>query len=133
MCDCYAHKCRLCNEVIPMHLGDFNTGRSEIDVYCWRHAFAEIRSDLDTAIIYLFDKYPLSNLYKSDKEGGGHRFIESKSEADYYRDKFIIVDSLTDNAWENRHQNHPNSMIDFASIEVCTLKEFFLVGGERSK
>lgn len=42
MCDCYGHKCDAegCENVIPMHLGDYMTSRAEIKVYCDEHVSA---------------------------------------------------------------------------------------------
>jgi hypothetical protein len=44
MCDCYNHQCNLkivngktCLTNVPMHLGDFDTGRNEVLVFCNRH------------------------------------------------------------------------------------------------
>lgn len=36
MCDCYMAKCAGCGRGVPMHLGDFDTGRDEVDVFCCR-------------------------------------------------------------------------------------------------
>ncbi len=37
MCDCYGHKCEICEETIPMHIGDFNFPREDFKVYCNMH------------------------------------------------------------------------------------------------
>jgi len=37
MCDCYSHKCKLCDKQLSVHLGDFETGRDEIEVFCSDH------------------------------------------------------------------------------------------------
>ena len=39
MCDCYAHTCnhKNCTTKIPIHLGDYETGREEIAVFCGSH------------------------------------------------------------------------------------------------
>jgi len=39
MCDCYVHGCnhKTCSFEINMHLGDFETGRDEIEVFCGSH------------------------------------------------------------------------------------------------
>jgi len=37
MCDCYLHKCKFCEEKLPVHLGNFETDRSEIEVFCEKH------------------------------------------------------------------------------------------------
>ena len=127
MCDCYGHKCKLCDEVIPMHLGDFDTGRGEVDVYCWRHNVSEIDSKLDSAITFFMDIWPPSYLYRDDEEDGGYTWKRAKSQCEEFGGKFITVDSLTKNAWKNKNHNHPNLLIAFYSVETRLLKEFFAV------
>jgi len=45
MCDCYAEPCKVCGELLPMHLGDFKTARWEIAILCEKHVgyFPKIR------------------------------------------------------------------------------------------
>ena len=38
MCDCYGHKCELCDELVPMHIADFDYSRSRFRVWCGEHA-----------------------------------------------------------------------------------------------
>ncbi len=37
MCDCYGHKCECCDELVPMHIGDFAYGREAFRVWCEKH------------------------------------------------------------------------------------------------
>jgi hypothetical protein len=37
MCDCYLHQCKLCPTQVGIHLGDWATGRNEIEVLCSHH------------------------------------------------------------------------------------------------
>ncbi len=37
MCDCYGHKCELCDELIPMHIGDYKFQREDFRVWCGKH------------------------------------------------------------------------------------------------
>ena len=37
MCDCYEHKCECCNELVPMHIGDYRFPRSDFRVWCGSH------------------------------------------------------------------------------------------------
>ena len=37
MCDCYSHKCECCEELIPMHIGDFAYPREDFKVWCKNH------------------------------------------------------------------------------------------------
>ncbi len=78
MCNIYAHKCEYCSTHIEMHLENYETGASEINVYCKRH----------------IPKYL----------GGGvkWRWPVGKS-----RDE-CFVKFLTDNAREHKYGNSPN-------------------------
>jgi hypothetical protein len=51
MCDCYEHKCdhEKCDEMIPIHIGDFCTDRDNLEVLCHRHAPYKIK-DFNGAI-----------------------------------------------------------------------------------
>ena len=37
MCDCYDHKCEICDHLVPMHISDFDYERSEFKVWCKNH------------------------------------------------------------------------------------------------
>lgn len=37
MCDCYDHKCEVCENTIPMHIADFDFPREDFKVYCQDH------------------------------------------------------------------------------------------------
>ena len=37
MCDIYDAKCKECDAEIDMHLGDYNTDRDEVEVFCDKH------------------------------------------------------------------------------------------------
>lgn len=37
MCDIYFAPCKVCGRIIPMHLGDYETERNEVDVFCSEH------------------------------------------------------------------------------------------------
>lgn len=51
MCDCYEHKCEICNELIPWHIGDFNFDRKEFKIWCYKHIqYAESGSVLFTLL-----------------------------------------------------------------------------------
>lgn len=38
MCDCYDHKCDVCGTGIPIHIGDFNYPREDVEAWCNHHA-----------------------------------------------------------------------------------------------
>lgn len=37
MCDCYGHKCECCDELVPMHIGDFAYPQEAFRVWCEKH------------------------------------------------------------------------------------------------
>ena len=37
MCDCYGHKCEMCDTIVPMHIGDFKFPREAFMVWCNEH------------------------------------------------------------------------------------------------
>jgi hypothetical protein len=37
MCDCYWPKCEICDETIPVHIGDFRYPREDVKVWCGKH------------------------------------------------------------------------------------------------
>ncbi len=37
MCEIYTAKCSKCNKKIEMHLGDYETNQSEVEVFCNEH------------------------------------------------------------------------------------------------
>ncbi len=52
MCDCYEHKCEICEETIPMHIGDFNFPREDFRVYCHKHIN---QAPIGAVVFELFD------------------------------------------------------------------------------
>lgn len=86
MCDCYMHPCDHpgCEDKIPMHLADFDTGSDEIQVFCERHIPAG-------AVVYEY----------SDDE------VAMIEDAKNWCKCAIVP--LTDNAKANADGNHPNA------------------------
>lgn len=37
MCDCYYHKCSVCDDTIPVHIGDYKYPRTDVEAWCFRH------------------------------------------------------------------------------------------------
>lgn len=78
MCDCYGEPCKVCGQMYPMHLGDFNTERWEITILCPK----------------CFGNFPhLRRVCWSNDDG---------------KEPLLEILSLTENAWSNRRYNHPN-------------------------
>lgn len=84
MCDCYGHKCEKCDTTLDIHLGDYDTGREEIEVYCDEH----IPLDTDNGVVWQW----------SDDEG--------KKPTDMKR---MFIKWRTKNAEENADDNCPNT------------------------
>lgn len=88
MCDCYTDICRICGKDIEMHLGDYETDRGEILV---------IHEDCLIKGIGFYTQLLLVGIgYHTEQ------VIDSN-----FRGKIIII-SLTENAWANRHMNNYN-------------------------
>jgi len=100
MCDIYGAKCAECDKRINMHLGDFNTRRHEIVVLCHEHA-------------HLFKKHGERVVFWQHNEGNKlfHRLKYKPKEPNVFAsdDSLVAIVALTDNAWENRMHNSPNS------------------------
>jgi len=91
MCDCYGAKCEECDEVLPVHLGDYDTDRDEVKVFCKDHipdmdcrVFTTIEDDCD------------------DECGTGLK-----------KGWKMAIRYLTDNARMNKNKNSPNVGVDF--------------------
>lgn len=86
MCDCYDHRCDHagCEVEIPMHLADFDTAPSEIQVFCEKHLPAG-------AVVH---EYSDDETEKAEDAKAWHR---------------CAIVPLTDNAKRNADGNHPNT------------------------
>jgi len=80
MCDCYYHRCNHgdCTQTIYIHLGDFETERDEIEVFCATH------------------------LPKDRSNGRLFKLRRGKSSTR------VFIRYLTDNARDLADYNHPN-------------------------
>ena len=112
MCDCYIDHCRICGSPVPMHLGDFLTERLEIAVVCpecmrLHEKIVQERGSRPfpfSPFEWLAPKrwmvWCISQDYTPEKDE--YPKIPFKA-----GDKVAVI-ALTDNAWENRHDNLPN-------------------------
>jgi hypothetical protein len=102
MCDIYGAKCAECDTKINMHLGDYNTGRHEIVVLCHEHA-------------HLYEKYGTRVVFWQHNEARQlfHKIKYKPKESNAFAsdEPLVAVVALTDNAWENKMHNCPNSGI----------------------
>lgn len=94
MCDCYDAKCKLCDYRIPIHLGDWETPRDEVEIFCHRHI------PEDNARVFQMSK-------KS-----------SRSPGDLKRGEKVAIRALTSRAKKNKNINHPNVGQDYTIRDV---------------
>ena len=88
MCHIYNAECSVCNKIIDMHLGDYLTDESEVEVFCSEHI-------PDTNVV----------VWK------GKDCWYSKTRQEYLMCGNSIkvgVRLLTDNARKHKDMNHPN-------------------------
>jgi len=107
MCEIYHHPCKVCGIDIDIHLGDYETISSEIEVFCKNHIPNENiviwDSKDENRPVRLKGRVSLSKIYTHSKVG---------------------VRPLTMNAYLHKDMNHPNaSHCDI--VEERTLNEEF--------
>ena len=97
MCDIYTAKCKICEVDIPMHLGDYETGRDEVEVICGKHI--PNKNSMKGVMVWFID-YAEEISMKQDYPNHENDVWDNQP--------IVYVESLTVNAWKNRLQNHPN-------------------------
>jgi len=117
MCDVYGHKCLLCDEIVPMHLGDFETGRGEIDVICWNHTFAELQPHLKNSVLWFMDIHPPGHLWSWEEEDGGWNWQRAAAEAEEMGGGCVLIRALTANARNHWKQNYPNTFLTAVPVQ----------------
>ena len=92
MCDCYDENCseKGCQELLPVHLGDYETNREEIKVYCENHI-------------------PINDC---------RIFIIKEEDEGFPKGWKMGIRSLTDNAREFKDYNHPNVGADYTVEDI---------------
>jgi len=106
MCDCYLHKCKFCEEKLPVHLGNFETDRSEIEVFCEKH--------IPDHNVFIFTVVKVFNE------------IDGLSEEDkVYVGWKMGIRPLTENAkcWLLQRYNHPNLASDYETTFILSKGE----------
>ena len=101
MCNCYSAQCEKCDKMLPMHLGDFDTGEDEIQVFCDAHIPEE-----DVRVFVMTE----------DESDLGDKFPQG------YR---IGIRALTENARQCADKNHPN-LCNFA-VEIEYIENIFML------
>ena len=125
MCDIYTAKCALCDQKIPMHLGDFETKRDEIMVVCWRHSEEELREAgvfRPGAIVWLIPDQDLGPLKEVNPHVDPETWIFAESEKEL-AGRFVFIVPLSENALEHRLWNYPNLLHDMIPAVVMTEEE----------
>lgn len=96
MCDICDLRCIFCSTAIQMHLGDMKTQRDEILVVCSECSLKHVSELLKNRFVLWFccdmDCSYDPPIFKHEVDA-------------------VTVISVTDNAWNNRLINHPNSYI----------------------
>jgi len=115
MCDCYDEKCHEngCKEILPVHLGDYETDRNEIIVYCRDHL------PLTDCRIFTLTEDEINKEYKyyySEDGVLGRTFIGETLE--FPKGWKMGIRSLTNNARENKDKNHPNIGADWEEVDI---------------
>ena len=89
MCDIQPIGCKVCGTLIEIHLGDWDTSLSEIEVFCKDHI-------------------PKNNVVVwQSTPNGSRRGVKSMCEKNTYSK--VGIRALTDNARLNKDANHPNT------------------------
>jgi hypothetical protein len=97
VCRILDYPCKLCNKLLPLHLGDYETDPEEVEVFCQDHL-----PDKEVRIFTLTD---------TDKHTVRARYPnEDKAYPVGWK---MGIRYLTDNAKENAYMNHPNLGVDW--------------------
>ena len=102
MCDILDVPCMVCGKLLPLHLGDYETDRDEVECYCQDHL-----PEQNVRIFTLTD---------TDKHTVRARYPEEDLE--YPVGWQMGIRYLTDNAKENADMNHPNVGVDYETEDI---------------
>jgi hypothetical protein len=81
-----------------MHLGDYETDRGEVEVTCGKHIPKGV---IPNRTMVWFIDY-------SEVITGKQDYPNMDNDETWNEQPIVYVRALTDNAWKNRLQNHPN-------------------------
>lgn len=101
MCNIVNSPCKICGADLPLHLGDFDTGESEIECYCEKHI-----PDKNARVFCLLDD-------DIDPE-----YYTHGQEIEFPKGYKMAIRSLTENAIENKDKNFPNVYADFEWVDI---------------
>jgi hypothetical protein len=96
MCDIYCGECKICGADLPVHLGDYDTKREEVEVFCSEHLPKK-----DVRVFTLLEDDVYEDLPYVPAVVCHH--IGWKMGIRY----------LTENARENKEKNYPNIGADW--------------------
>jgi hypothetical protein len=116
MCDIFNAKCKVCGKKISIHLGDYLTGRNEIEVFCPDHLPKE------NVVLFHFENRGKAEkrLKKEKKYLDKFLLAEAKSNIREFAGRAVGIRPLTENARKytaDENYNHPNV------IGICYRKE----------
>lgn len=117
MCDIYVARCALCGSPVPMHLGDFLTGRDEISVFCPKHSLEEVFQGVDPDRCYAIRLESIEEA-RSKIESEAADWERRKDLLDMIRREAelaggtVVICCRTANAVRNWAVNHPNTVLE---------------------
>ena len=101
MCDILNHPCKICGADLPLHLGDYDTAREEVECYCEKHiptincrSFCLTDDDIDP------------------------EYYKPGNPIDFPKGYKMAIRALTENARENKDKNYPNVFADWTFEDV---------------
>ena len=121
MCDIYTARCAICGSPVPMHLGDFLTGRDEISVFCPKHSLEEVFQRVPPERCYAIRLESLEEAMsriESEVEGGERRevLLEMIQREAELASGTVVICCHTVNAVRNWAVNHPNTALDWEVV-----------------
>ena len=100
MCDVFVKGCVVCGKDLPVHLGDYSTGRKEVVVFCSEHI-----PEKDVSIFTLTE----DDIYED---------LPYIQRVVLFHKGFVMgMRYLTENAIKNKGKNHPNIGADWVVEE----------------
>jgi hypothetical protein len=98
MCDICNSPCKVCGEALPLHLGDYETDRDEVECFCAKHL-----PDKKVRIFTLTEDSMIE---------------EYSKESEFKKGWQMGIRDLTKNARRNKKMNHPNIAADWTEVQL---------------
>jgi hypothetical protein len=97
----------VCGEKLPVHLGDYETGRDEVEVFCEKHI-----PENNCRIFTLTE----NEYIDIGSYCGGYEV--KKYVLEFWEGWQMAMRYLTDNAQKNKEMNHPNIGADWTTKDI---------------